>query len=360
MHDTRASIALQKNALVSLTEFSFSVPASRSLFMASSAEQWKSIYIETCLSHHPLPPLGDVMHDVHMLDNLSKEIDVDLCYASILHSFWSQVSAFRQSVKFHNISENGDSVHRLWMTSQQLELYREIEAFKSRLLATADPQQELIMTAELFLMILYVYPEELQRFAGKNGEDAASQAATALQEWSVTPHARRAVWHAGQVFRRAALMPPTELRDFFTIAVYFASLTLWAYGHLLLTTSRDTRERSESNLQSHGGSNLASRAVLDGPESQETRTFILKGIGTPGLASMNSPSDLLDSGRSNSFVELGNPNAVLERARSVYRGNFPVFEEPLPPLVENIGNLLKDLSSLSEDRFSKCTSPIER
>lgn len=300
------------------------------------------------------------MHDIHILDNLSKEVDVDLCHASLLHGFWSQVSAFRESFKFYSIGENGDSVHRLWMTSQQLELYREIEAFKSRLLITADPRQELIMTAELFLMILYVSPEELQRFAGKSGEDAASQAAAALQAWSATAHARRAVWHAGQVFRWAAMMPPTELRDFFTIAVYFASLTLWAYGHLLASTVRDTRERSESNFQSHGGSNLTSLAVLDSSESPETRTFILKGLGTPGLASMTSPSDMLDSERRNCFVELSNPNAVLDRARRIYRNNFPFFDEPLPPLVENIGNLLKDLSSLPEGRFSKCTSPTER
>lgn len=46
LHDTRASVALQKGALMSFAELSFSLPASRALFLANSATDWKSKYLE--------------------------------------------------------------------------------------------------------------------------------------------------------------------------------------------------------------------------------------------------------------------------------------------------------------------------
>lgn len=63
---------------------------------------------------------------------------------------------------------------------------------------------------------------------------------------------------------------------------------------------------------------------------------------------------------SNQPVPLSNRKAVLNMARNIYQGNFPVLEEPLPPLVENLSNFMRDLSSLSESRFSRCASPVEK
>tara|TARA_R110002060_G_scaffold50370_1_gene61163 strand:- start:36 stop:470 length:435 start_codon:yes stop_codon:yes gene_type:complete len=112
-------------------------------------------------------------------------------------------------------------------------------------------------------MILYVSPEELQRFAGKGGEEAAVQVIPSLEQWASTGHARKAVWHAGQVFRAAAQMPPAGLRDFLAIAVYFASLTIWTYSNLCPSSSRNGSERPKSRL-SHL-QDTTSVAIVDGP-----------------------------------------------------------------------------------------------
>lgn len=50
-------------------------------------------------------------------------------------------------------------------------------------------------------MIPHVSTDELEFFAGKHGEEAASQAVTSLERWFGTEESRKAVWHAAQVFR---------------------------------------------------------------------------------------------------------------------------------------------------------------
>lgn len=60
------------------------------------------------------------------------------------------------------------------------------------------------------------------------------------------------------------------------------------------------------------------------------------------------------------ILKLADPNAALKIARDLYRSNFPVMDGPLPPLVENMGNLMRDLSSLPDSRFSRCSSPADR
>ncbi|KAH9218661.1 hypothetical protein DL95DRAFT_434210 [Leptodontidium sp. 2 PMI_412] len=362
LHDTRASVALQKGALISFTELSFSLPAARSLFLASSAVEWKTLYLEHKTPMWRAPPrLLDALHDTTIVDDLHDECDVSLCYTALLHGFWGQIWAYLESCKFHLTGHNKpDSAHQLWLTTQHRELCRDIETFQMSLSRGSKHSPDLFMTVELFLMILYVSPEELQRFAGKGGEEAAIQVIPSLEQWASTSQARKAVWHAGQVFRAAAQMPPAGLRDFLAIAVYFASLTLWTYSNLCPSSSRSGSERPKSRL-----SNLqdtTSIAVVDGPETRETRAFISGHLDNPALTLVKSLEPIIENldGSNATTVRLADPNAALKIARDLYRSNFPVMDGPLPPLVENMGNLMRDLSSLPETRFSRCSSPVER
>ncbi|KAL2066177.1 hypothetical protein VTL71DRAFT_2248, partial [Oculimacula yallundae] len=360
LHDTRASVVLQKGALISFAELSFSLPSSRALFLASSAIEWKALCLENRTPQwRPPPRLLDALHDTTILDDLHDECDVSLCYTAILHGFWGQIWAYLESCKFHLTGHSKlDSAHQLWLTTQHRELCRDIEHFQLSLSRASKHQPDLIMTVELFLMVLYVSPEELQRFAGKGGEEAAVQVIPILEQWASTAHARKAVWHAGQVFRAAAQMPPAGLRDFFAIAVYFASLTLWTYSSLCPSSSRHGSERPKSRL-SHL-QDTTSMAVVDGPETRETRAFISGHLDSPALTAVRAVEPILESLGGVTTVRLVEPNAALKIARDLYRGNFPVMDGPLPPLVENMGNLMRDLSSLPDSRFSRCASPADR
>ncbi|KAK3388990.1 hypothetical protein B0T20DRAFT_511002 [Sordaria brevicollis] len=110
-------------------------------------------------------------------------------------------------------------------------------------------------------------------------------------------------------------------------------------------------------------------AVVDGEETGAIRTFLQTGRGTPALAiSSSQPSS---SGPSNNNTKINpstshptatattsgnspiveslfaNPTLPLQIACSIFRENFPSLShsesEPLPPLVESLGTLLRDL-----------------
>lgn len=179
-------------------------------------------------------------------------------------------------------------------------------------------------------MILHVNLEDLQRFAGKFGEEEARCAAEKFGEWAKGKEAHLAVWHAGQVFRAARQLLLAHNRDFNAIALYYASLTLWVYGLSAEAAASGTRQ-----------------VVLNEAEDQDSKSFLSGGLGAP----------VLRVGTEGEVVELGNADAVLGVARGLYKSNFPVGEgESLPPLVENLSDLLRDLGTMPGSRISRAST----
>jgi hypothetical protein len=297
-----------------------------------------------------MPRMIDIMHDTSLFDVLRDHIDISLCSLAVLHGFWAQIWALQEASRFHlgNQTGQGSATHRVLLTAQHRELYQDIQGFATKVSDLAQQPSGIFVIVEFFMMTLHVSPDELQRFAGKSGEEEASRAQTNLHKWIQTADARKAAWHAGQIFRAAKSMPPAELRDFYAIAVYFASLTLWAYG--LVSSSNGFQESDGQNLPSRSQKERDSsiKISIDGSETRETRVFLSHGQGVPGL---NYPH----AGETN-FEPLSNPNIVLKIAWEIYRNNFPALEEPLPPLVENLGNLMRDFGSLPGSRFSRSGS----
>lgn len=360
------SISLQINHLLSFSELTFSLPASRDLWRAPTAEAWRRIYLSKRRLARPVPLVSELgMHVLDELDELQENIDIELCYQAVLHGYWGQIAAYRGSTEFYANSNGGN--HRLWLKSQHQELNHDLCALStiihtSRFLSHST---YLALVCETFLMILHVSPGELQKFAGKLGEDEARRAASSLEEnWVNTPESRYATWHAGQVLLNARRLPPASLRGFNAIAVYLASLTLWAYGLLVYTPAAPgemqllsmqqqqqqpdgpahSQPGAYGQQQQTGGERRASpggsgavgtRCVhLDGEETRDTKAFLQMGRGVPALSTSAGAVEMLS-----------NPAGILSIARDVFRENFPVRSEPLPPLVESLGNLLRDLGS---------------
>ncbi|CAJ2503751.1 Uu.00g111450.m01.CDS01 [Anthostomella pinea] len=338
VHDIQSSVGLQKNPLMSFTELCFSLPAARDLWKAHNAEAWRELYLRKTPvpSDMNLPRVSEVMHCMNLLDVFEDYVDVELCHTALMYGYWGQIAAYREAVKFYRhdaapTNQRG-SINRLWLTSQHQELYRDLGEFFTLLCSSPQATPHLTIVTELFMMILHVSPDELQRFAGKSGEEEARLAAISLEdEWAQSREARHAVWHAGQVFRNARLLPPASLRGFNAIAVYFASLTLWVYG--LLSCSRSTAHAQEdANMRVP-----PTYALMDGHEDRDTRAFLQLDKGVPGLSLNGDPVAGAES--------LSNPGMVLNISRSLFRDSYPVRTEPLPPLVESLGNLLRDLGS---------------
>ncbi|KAF7544900.1 hypothetical protein G7Z17_g9585 [Cylindrodendrum hubeiense] len=347
-HDIQSSIALCKNPLMSYNELCFTLPASRDLWRARTAEEWRDVSLtKKPMPNGGIPRVAEVTQCMTILDDLEDRIDIELSCTALLHGFWGQIWSYRDAVKFHSSggpNRRGGSSPPLWLKTQHQELYRDIAEFSNQIQHLRKPKPQLVLLAELFMMILHVSPDDLQQFAGKNGEEEARRAAHTLEEnWFSGSESRYAAWHAGQVFHWARKLAPTSLRGFNAIAVYFASLTLWAYG--LATCAHSTNGQKDG--KDRRGSTIE-YVLIDGEETRESRAFLQLDRGLPGLTINGDPSSSAES--------LSNTGMVLTIARNVLRDNFPVRKEPLPPLVESLGQLLRDLGSGLAGRASRAMS----
>ncbi|ORY67299.1 uncharacterized protein BCR38DRAFT_387781 [Pseudomassariella vexata] len=347
IHDAQSSVGLQKNPLMSYTELGFSLPASRDLWKAATAEIWRENYLRKrpLSSDATIPRVSEILHCTTLLDTLEDFVDVELCYSAMLYGFWGQIHTYREAVKFYSAGLQGshrNATHRLWIISQHQELYRDIRDFATHIESSPKLAPQFSVVAELFMMILHVSPDDIQRFAGKYGEEEARRAAVTLEDgWARIQESRYAVWHAGQVFRISRLLPPASLRGFNAIAVYLASLTLWAYGILSCSHSTQAQDNHEISPPSK-------YVQLDGDESRDVRAFLQLDKGVPIITRNGDVNASTES--------LSNPGMVLDISRNLFRSNYPVINEPLPPLVESLRNLLMDLGTGLAGRPSRVPS----
>lgn len=358
IHGAQTSISVQTNPLISYTELVFSLPASQDLWRAPNAEAWRQIYLSKKSLPRPMPRVTEIMHNINKVDEFQDSVDLELCYGVVLYGFWGQVAAYRETTHFYATANGNNNTHRLWLRSQHQELYHSLCAF-STIIHTSNSRKhsvELSLLLETCLMILHVAPDELQRFAGKAGEDEARRAGASLEEsWARTPEARYAIWHAGQVFSNARRLPPASLRRFDAIAVYLASLTLWVYAllnapahpasqdHTYLRPDTGALGGQSSSSSSKGPG--AKLVLLDGEETMDTKAFLQFDRGVPALTKLDGVIE-----------PLSDAALALAIARDIFRENFPVKSEPLPPLVESLANLLRDLGSGSAGISSRVGS----
>jgi hypothetical protein len=351
MHDIHASVGLQKPPLISFTELKFYLPASRNLWLAKSSFEWRDLYLSS-ESSSSIPIFMDAMQEQETLHELSSKVDINLTVISLLHGFWGQIWSLLESKKFYPASK---STHRLALHTSHIELYQDISSFSMQLPSLTRNSPEALQVSELLQMILHVHPEDLQRFAGKFGEEEERKASESFVEWSKTKEARIAIWHAGQVFRAAGRLMPAQNRGFNAIALYYTSLILWVYG-LMISGTSPTVSATPRNMQllsspvstpSSGQANV----VLNQPETNKNGAFFTRNIG---IAVISVASGDVEGGKK--FVELTQTNTILEITRNIYRSNFPGLEEPLPPLGENLGNLLRDLRSVPASQVSRAPS----
>lgn len=336
---------------MSYAEVSLELPCSQSLWQARSAQAWRKIYLEKFSQNDRLPSLANCIHDIKPLHNAQDLVDLQLSTSIILHAIWTHISDYRH-LEFVLRFQAPDRL-TLISTSWHQELCDRLKRFR----ITASEwdgglRPEAIMLEELFLMNLHVSFEELQLFAGKEGNEEAQRVYPLLKQWFDNEKSRRAMFHAGQVVRAAVAFPPNHLRDFYAIALYHASLAFWVYGMLSLGSSRSRKRRNQtSSLYPTTNGSLSSSPYdygnnantaadneliwLDGDSTAETERFITIHRGTPVLS-----DNMAGNG---GFVRLDDPRAVMETMVNVMGRNCPHGKANVPPLVENLGLLMRDL-----------------
>ncbi|PPJ57780.1 hypothetical protein CBER1_00253 [Cercospora berteroae] len=207
---------------------------------------------------------------------------------------------------------------------------------------------EVLFTIEFLIMSLHVSVEIILLFAGKSGEEEARKVYPRVKVWTQDSEARTAVWHAGQVLRVARTFEQTRLRDFYAVALYQATLTLWVYDMIISNTARRGGDKTPTPGQSGSNATQGSRVILDDDNDKAAKSFKLIGTGVAGLTSTNYGQVDLDRwNRRPNFCPLSNSKGVMLISREILRSNFPDSRNGLPPLVENLVNLINELGNLS-------------
>ncbi|EAA63359.1 hypothetical protein AN3391.2 [Aspergillus nidulans FGSC A4] len=332
--EAQVSMALLTAPLITYAEMSLPLPAPSSLWDARSALQWKEACNALSASasssaNARIPTLGECVADFEFLESSRRIADIRLTCGAVIHSIWGLVWEFRQ------LSSLLAAGSRYWdgdllMASRHSQLRRILDCFRMAHGAEAPVQLHLV------LMHMYVSVEEVEVLATSEDPSRAlalDQPASALREWVGSEQARHAIWHAGQVVRAIRMLPLQTLRDLMAIALYHASLTLWAYGIVYLRVICPDRQLAVAPA-------LGINIWLDGLETEDVHRYIALQRGVPVL---QSPGDAREA------VRIEDPTAVLTMMIEIMQHNHyhEVFTQT-PPLVANLIHLLRRLRDVSK------------
>ncbi|KAH7134969.1 major facilitator superfamily domain-containing protein [Dendryphion nanum] len=230
-HDRQSSMALLKPPLISYSEMQLPLPHPDELWHANTATVWKELYISSfTMATKKRPTPADCLLD---LDHFQ---DHEYSSPAYLYMIWGMIWEYRQMSSFC-VATPLQSNNSLILPSRHQELTKLLEDFR-----ISNSAKDTSVTSELMFINLNAHLQDIQLFAGIEGQEEARRVYPNLKEWVVTPSARQALWHAGQILRAAKTLPKGHLRDFNAIAVYQAGLILWAYNHHEWTASQSTHD----------------------------------------------------------------------------------------------------------------------
>jgi hypothetical protein len=349
---TQFSLALVTTPLVRYTEMSVPLPAARSLWNASSAEAWRSAYL--ALENQNLaclPELRSCYSNFATLLHLGDAHDAPSTGLAILSGLWVNVWQYKERVNARNTStETLRANSALIIESLQQEARGILEDFKNvytQLTGTMEPN--LLALHEQQLMHLYISLEDVQYLGGKAGEAEARRVLPLLTDWVKGRASRQAAWHAGQILRVGRQDLDPALRASMIVAVYHASLTIWAYLILSDTLSVDmpvtTSQRQLYPNQDHCPRSEP-LALIDGDDTPVVQRFLL----VPGAkAALTAPAKdmqpiLLHISRAPAVMTA---IATLLRDCSGLKANWNC-----PSLVDNLTRLVERLGRAAESIYT--------
>ncbi|CAJ2501732.1 Uu.00g045850.m01.CDS01 [Anthostomella pinea] len=331
LRDSQTSMTTLSTPTMSYAELTLPLPESKELWFARTALEWKRQFLPRSAGQSKRPPcLGDILRDINLLMTNHRRLDAQFTVSIYLHAFWNLIFEWRQLSAVHRSNtflNNYQAGPNLILNSRHQELCKALSSFQ---LVTADwhaslsAQESLLLN--LVLLNLHVCLDDLQLFAGKEGEDQARRVYPILRRWSESTEARQALWHAGQILRQAKMYPPGHLKDFYAVGVHHAALALWTYG----VVTRATRNQPPANMPQEV-------VYVDGIESAEIQRFIEFGQGRPTIRGQRCENGQeIESG-------LEDPRACMIIVQEILRMNFGNGQDLLPPIVENLCHLINQL-----------------
>lgn len=335
-------MSLLSQPLISYAEVAVDLPCSNDLWLASSAIEWKAIYLAQAgptYEQRQLPSLRSCMDDCSPIFDFQASIAVEASLVLVIAAVWpliwqyDELKTVATSSGPHAFrSRNSTLNSRLQEITDLLQHIRiNIEEHRGSMNASTT------LLLEQCLMHLRVSPRDVQVLAGKNGEDAAKAVLAGFVIWVQSSDARRALFHAGQIIRAARDCPSVMLQQASAVAVYHASLTFWAYA---VSSRRCDVSRAPSPHLDRTQRSL-DMVRLDIGETPEVKRYLVLGKGAPCIMDHTEAGHLLELSRSSLVM-----NSIIALLRSKYQDGQGLHS----PLLENLCILMQSLGKAAPSR----------
>ncbi|KIW10094.1 hypothetical protein PV08_11054 [Exophiala spinifera] len=333
IHDCQVSMTYFTNPLMSCSEMQLPMPQPVEIWLASSAQEWKS---------HLLARSGPTIHE-KSLSQLIKEVsnqdtrppDQNLgewCYL-VLYGVWHVGRSLQELQNTLQNDEDFECMPGPFMLYDNSRFERLVANILIPEDAVGRSSHELSFIQSYLIMALCVPLEAIQAFAGKHGEAEAARVFPRLQNWSVTRNARLGIWRAAQTLRKAENLGSIALRDFHAVATYHAGVALYVYGVLTATRQRRSGQELARGQQS------SYQHICLGPKySSDVKNFINFGQGLPVIEGV---ADEFGQRPTHSVLV---PGSILEYTCQILKSPCQIGEGNLAPLVDKMAQLLRELA----------------
>lgn len=337
-HDTNTSMALLTTPLVSYAEVLLAFPAPEALWGASSAEQWKQLYLavhdNSDMTENTMPATlpSFLEHPEAFLAAHRGRIDMGVVCSTFLSCAWGltweyvQMRVLQREMAATTSTTLSLLPGRRWnalaMGARQDEILQLVQSFRMATASLAVSDPTLAMRTELVLMHTHTVLEQVQLFAGMEGRDEARAVHPVIVEWVASEAARTSLWHAGQILRGARLLARGVVSGPTAVMVYHAGLTLWIYGSVAASLP-DGHEGGEDVL-------------LDGDATPSLQRFFVRGQGRPCISSENDE-----------VIPLSRPDCVMAVVAGLFRRNHG--KAARPHMVESLIQLLDEIQRASAE-----------
>lgn len=329
-YDTRQSITLLTNPLISYAELGLPLPEAESLWLAPTAEKWKQTYMSMDPHKQREPSLTDLLQDVELLGEGRDMFDETTASQALLGAAWRLIWEYRQMSSISRGHASSWSNSKLLLSTRLTELTKLLDCVKM----SSHNNVSTILSLELLLMHLHVSLEEVHLFAGAEGQSEARRVYPLLQDWAKSSGARQGVYHAAQIVATARKVPTGCLRDFHAIALYQAGLALWSYGVISNAALTEAAMEFFSNAPSKRGESIA---LLDEADSNSAQRFVTLNKGQAAIRRVVGDPNSADA-----HVLLSDPGGVMGVLMDVFKMNGRP-PRSAPPLVDNLLELMEGL-----------------
>lgn len=324
MLDAHSSITQRSRVLFSYAELKTPLPSSTRLWDAETSSSWFDILQQdTQLRTQQPPSMFQSIRYPQLLTAQKCNIDATIAASITLAGFWSLISEYQQ---MSAIISSTPLCNNSVLDSRYADLSSALGVLDTEFANLQANCPEVVLAQELMSLHLNVSLYQLLDYAGMGTEADAHAALPYINHWFESPKCRLALWHAGQIFRITRAFKHKRLADFYALALYQATLTIWVWS--LLRISQEPGTTSNRRM-----------VVLDGEESSATSKFLKLYPAEPCLTT-----------NSGDFCPLTNPVTAPDIANGIFRANW--YMDQMPRTSQEVSRMLEGFSSICRRKLA--------